>query len=176
MEAIATRLRNFMVCKGTECRDPTGLWPPPMPAGAKKLVRSSSKGGVCLETVGAGQVSVVPAGSCYAPNDAWTVGTDSLGNGQIENAADSSCLNLENTVCTAGTPIHMHECQGNDTKVHKADHWVFDASKQQLQQTECPGMCLGYAESAIGASGPEAGAPVTLQACGTSSTAGWQLQ
>lgn len=179
IEAIKARLRNFMSCKGaSECTDPTGLWPPPMPAGSQKITRSSGGAAVCLQSVGDAQVSAVSDGSCYSPTDAWVIGKDKLGHGQFLNAADGLCLNLLDVNCAAGTSIHLYDCQGNDTRIHTADHFVYDASSGQIQMTECSGMCLGYEGSANGDGGDAlAGSPATLQACGTGpGTSGWVLQ
>jgi len=166
VKAMADRLRNYMLCSGDSCRDPHGLWPPPTPAGTSVLSDSRS----CLTAVGSGQVGAV-AKPCFAPFASWNVSVDAKGFPQLESAAQpGQCVNLIDAVCAAGQGVHLYDCQGDDTRVHTADHWTFDSAKGQIQAAECAGMCLASPSSAGGDNDWE---PVTLQRCGTPGTSGW---
>lgn len=169
VKAMANRLRNYQVCSGNNCRNPTGLYPPPAPAGSVQL--HNNQGG-CLAATGAGQLGVTYS-SCVEPNVGWFLSNDSLGHPQIKSASDSTCVNLDNDVCAAGTYVHLYDCQGNDSRVHTADHWRFDAQTGTLQPVSCPGMCLvAESQGETEAAGSD-WAAVTIAACGTAGTSGW---
>jgi hypothetical protein len=169
VKAMANRLRNYQVCSGDNCRNPTGLYPPPAPAGSLQILNAQ---GGCLAATGAGQVGVTYQ-TCLEPNVGWFAANDSLGFPQIKSASEQTCLNLNDNVCTPGTLVHLHDCQGSDIPVHSADHWAVDAKAGTIVPLGCPGMCLVAQSQKQSEEAASDWAAVTIAACGSQGTTGW---
>jgi hypothetical protein len=120
--------------------------------GSAALVQFS-KGAQCLGTSMQpsehGPLSLV---SCDSTAAYFDDAPDPLGSPQIASVLSDRklCVNDDSIKCVDGNDMFLHACQTNDKKnIHKANHFMFDAHKQEIIAEFCGGtpMCLSTTAS-----------------------------
>lgn len=108
-----------------------------------------SKGKLCLGSKGgvaAGEHGALALISCQNTGlqSVFDDAVDPLGHPQIAAAGTSVCVNDDDVKCTPGNDMFFHACQGDDTNVHTANHFVYDKIAQQIVASFCSSssMCL----------------------------------
>ena len=123
--------------------------------------------GSCLTVGGTGRPrerGPLAVGRCDVGGAAWRDGIDALGNPQISSFwAPDLCINDDSVKCDVGNRIFLHQCQGNASAVHTANHFVFEAGKIVAKFCRGPAMCLAAS----------AGGGVALGSCSAASAGGW---
>eukprot|EP01051_Picozoa_sp_SAG22_P020785 SAG22_NODE_4337_length_1299_cov_1.355833_1_plen_241_part_00 len=140
---------------------------------ARSVPVQLSHGGRCLAVPAASQPhlkSPLHLGSCAVEASAatlWQDSPDALGSPQLESvAAPSLCLNDDSVGCERGNDVFLTACQGTDTRVHVANHWLYGNSSIRAEfcgGDEGPAMCLAAT----------AGGTVALGLCSEPGALGW---
>eukprot|EP00729_Bicosta_minor_P014377 gene14377-27399_t len=97
--------------------------------------------GRCLTATGFKERADLVVGSCAeTANAAWVIGPDSIGNPQIASYGnEEQCINDLDVSCAEGNRLMLSVCQkpGKKSHVTVANHWKYDAGKQQIVSLFC---------------------------------------